>query len=287
MGFSHNGQDFEYKSPHGPYKEGWGTDNSRIDIQYVVPWADRWAARDALLGTAEVIGGLVPFISRTMPHVYPGTGLIARAVPSIEGEVPLQDLDLGGPPLFANAILNVLYESVSYEVASDAAIVGPASYPVADESLLLRWVTKRKSQATQYFSTRRGAWEFTDNGKKFHSDVPIQLPKHELNILWHQVPLAAYSESKYDDAIGKTNLTAFAGCGAGTLVFVNAAPEYTRLPTGSQERSVNLTLKMHHFPNGANFFPDPDRDNQFYEISRDGGTRWPFMFTEFATLMRP
>lgn len=289
MGFSHNGIDFEFKGVHGPHKEAWATDNSRIDTQYVVPWSERWAARDALLGTAEVVPGLVPFISRTMPHVYPGTGLIARAVPSIEGEKGSedQDSDKGGPPRYDRAVLNVIYEAVSYDCLTDAEVIGEDDVP--DESLLLRWVTVRESPATQFFSTKPGAWKWsegTNSGKEVHTDIPLRIPKTEITIIWHQVPIAAYPAVLYRESIGKTNSDVFAGRAAQTLELVSASPEHIRLPSGVQERAVNIALKMLHYPKGVNRFPDPRDDNAFRAVVGRGGTA-PFTPMAFASLMRP
>lgn len=277
--FTYRGVRFSTITDSAP-DESYSLNNSRVVLTYQVPYSERYEARNALLGDNEVIsdGASGYFVSRTTPHPMPflpekfrsilnAEAMYAVALVSMKG-VAINDT-LQGLPQYAHARLTVAYEFVPYDVFPDDHPELSLATGRPDESSLVRYVSREEEDAARFLAYRQGSWIFLDGpnaNRACAQEVPLLLPVTNLTYIWHHVPYAGIPLDIYSSLKGKSNSIPFDGHTVETCVFNGAAIKMTRQHHG--RRTADVHIKISHFPNGANKFPDPNDNNTFRSIGR-------------------
>lgn len=286
--FNYGGVNFSYGRGVEGLREAWGPDNSRVTVTLYCDWDSRIDARDALLGTSAMAAGPPAYISRTVPHSLDwAPRLYARQITSVVPSAPDEELDADRRPRGQQAKLVVDYEPLPYPVLSDAALTAIAGFP--DESYILRWVRKEKTDGMRFFSSRPGDWEWDEMVpvKPVITAMSIPLPRSDITYHWYQVPLEARTPfAIWEEAQGKTNDNIFDGYAAQTLTFMGAKPQFFTFPNGTY--GVNVAMTFQYYPLGANKFPNPNANGAFQTIRRkDTVATRPYSTYDFGKLFRP
>jgi hypothetical protein len=283
----------------------WGLDDSRITVQYRIPWEDRFIARDLLLGRTTVGNAPSAHLKRTLPHKWledvsasgpPENTIYAVRVSNTVG---LEKLDQ--PDCYAYAVITVVYEGLPYDVVPDADIINSTS-GVTDESSLKRWVElgDRSTDGRILQSFGLGLIycnqnDVPDNSRAVRDGAPFPYFEQTLSLVWHQVPRNVVPWTLYSEMTNKMNQSAFGAaelCGVyppRTLLFAGATPVFTRLP--NQTRAINVKLKFRHNPRRWDYLPDPAADFQWRRVVMrhrpNNVQRTLFEEDDFQKLFRP
>lgn len=270
-------------------------DGSRAVRTFLVPWADRiaWAIR--WLGYPEIkFDNGHWFISRRVPQEHPEyldadnrpylwATQVMRCEPwglpdptgsTFDMRTPLDVADYG----FAR--IQVLYESVSYELLPDNEVLGEDDVP--DEALLARYVTVTATPAGEMLNLPLAALAFVDGASPvnivpgFTSRIE---QKTDVVITWHLVPTEAVGMRvinpnadfwPIDDTLGRVNSDTFAGCRKGTLRLDAAIPRRHRSAIG--DILWDVEFRFTHLDRGddSQVPPVPIGHNHLLQFS--GGT---------------
>lgn len=298
--FNFNGIDFReggesYESP----EEAWGLGSQTITATYLVNWTDRQKARVSLLGTCTpgtrfYQGVTYGYLNRQLPHRYPdplANWLYARSVPRIRGEGRPIGKDINGIMSYDLARMTCIYGELPYDLLENAAVENPAIGNAPDESLLLRYIFRQASESARILSFRHGSWRWTGtndgNGKTRPVDgaVGIVLPITELDYTWYYVPFTLVPRATILAAVGRVNQSPFDGCDTGTLLVRPPVWEYTRLPDGT--RAMNVHIKLAHNALDWNKYSDPERNNEFHDVSRQQFPGSPLLTSPYPSVDIP
>lgn len=239
---------FRFRTYAKTLRERYSGNTAQVSIEYGVAWLDRWMFCLHLLGYAEILedpGSQKKYISRQLPQGYYGTiftidpggdkdphptWLWANHIENMVGMGPL-GYDNNGAPLYKEARITVIYESISYRLATDAQLIkGDSTLPgypeIPDEAKKLgRYITRFVQPSADYFALPHGRFYWATGSAPFlHAPVTgaqlgFVIPYQEVVYIWHQVPRVkklndiappAYAvPSVIKTALGSVNKTAF------------------------------------------------------------------------------
>jgi hypothetical protein len=278
-------------------------DGSTCVRKFLVPWSSVANAVEDFLGYASVIanpaGGGSPnnaYISRTTPHAMPGffqpsmlPFLYATKITSIEGKGHNAGRAAGtiksnDVTTYDQALLTVVYESLTYDVLDDTDpdIIGTTGFP--DESNLTRFVTILPKSNSQYLSLSKGNFKWVGGTT---NNTPVLFPpgkiitNWDLMFRWHGVPIEAVASQSVnpdytasscfiDAAFGRVNATAFAGYDPGTLLLLGAPMTPHRSATGRRTYDIDFLMKWFKPGHHKIFGQTAANTVGFLEISSDG-----------------
>lgn len=312
--FNYRGVDFEVvdtlAGPGPKMASKWSMEGASLNITYRTAWEDRFTARNVLLGS--VVAATFPpnflYLQREAPHAYiEGEGWLYAKEVSIDPEATR-------PPtgVYVNAecaTLRVDYTSYRFNLLTDAEIVGAGGYP--DEATLKRYVRiPPPKPKDRVYAAKGGVWKWVDRTTRIRvaagppavfeiGPAPvvdgtfIPYTETEQSITWMWVPvknipwsaIAACKNCCNDNPPASATPLFFVWPDQ-TVIFKDHSWEEITLPGGIP--GVNITYLFAHKPNGANYFPDPDRGFSFHGIiAADGSTRRPYQKAIFENLFRP
>lgn len=237
-----------------------------------------------ILGHTEIgrDGAGNKFLSRQIPMPFDKVGRWKQFAKSMrsEGCIPASVEGERGydqvteVQLYDEHVCNVDYEAPIFGILDDAEMVDLGYVDGnnnPDESKLTRYVSVNKNPIGRYQTLPPfSALKWISDGKPMSATAAIPMYEEDIEITWHQVPRAAYSETTVKNCIGKTNQHDFGSLygvvgpiPAGTLVCGVPRIKLYRMSNG--EYCYDVTYKFRHYPNGANFF---------YRYARTGGPGW-------------
>lgn len=276
-----------------PLNQQWGLDDSRISVQYKIPWEKRFSARNLLLGRTTV--DTTPTgaqLLRTVPHGWiESPKLYATKITSTKGLGPLAD-----PITYAEAIITVTYEGLPYEVLPDSSVTNSSLSGRTDEALLKRWVElgERSTEGRIIQSFGLGAYFADSPVRPVLNGAPFPYYEETFSLVWHQVPLAIVPWTRISGMLNKINSVAFGAielCGVypiRTLMFVGCQPTFTRLPDNNMTRAVNLKYKFKYNRFRWDYLPDPLDAYQWRRVvMKSDPTKTLFQEDDFSKLFRP
>ena len=288
----------------------WGLDESRVTVQYRIPWDKRFLARDLLLGrtTVETIPRI--HLSRILPHEWiedeEGSNiaerkLFAARITNTRGYGTRTE-----PDCYDEAIITVIYEDLDYFLAEDYEILttqgeGESATEAPDESLLKRYVElaerSYEGRIIQAYGTgaRYAEADGTINNaisRPVMQGAPFPHYEESFTLVWHQVPIEIVPWSRISAMTNKINSVSFGDADLGgihairTLMFVGCKPVFTRLP--NQARAVNLHYKFKKNRRRWDYLPDPSRQNEWFRVVMNSdNTKTLFEEDDFAKLFKP
>lgn len=230
-------------------------------------WADRRQAVLDFLGypTVETAGAEV-WLSRTVPHTYPGEpNLYCTEVAKIDGIGPTgSNGDPGGElqASYQHAEITLIYTTPTYDIATDDVLTANARVdangnPSEGTALALgkpRFVTLRAKPGMKTLVFNRSLIKRADNGNPVLEGVPFIVPHVDFEFTWHQVPKAAINWARWGKTQGKVNDDTFYGFEAETLLMEAPEPRAIAGPFG--DRLFDVVFRMRYFPQ-YDFTPEP------------------------------
>jgi hypothetical protein len=284
----------EYASPR-PSVSG---ANARLRAEYLVDWNSHVLAEVALLGKCDLNSSITPsgarqkWFDRTTPHPHPTyPWLYASEVTETRGDGTPLGFDASGVQKYSDARMTVIYSRLRWDILENTQINDGNGVP--NEGLLKRYVYREAAKAKEKMITyKAGSWIFRDNGRTYQSAVGRSWIVQDLTWVWVQV-LFDYLPRAYIASMGGfTNKFPFDGYPEGTLLCRAMSYEMDGMPNG--RRSCNAHINASYSPFGWNYFPDPQRNYNFFEIgttrsaidTNHTATPYPEL-VDFSTLFQP
>jgi len=234
------------------------------------------------------------YISRTIPMEHPDFAdtLFASNIRFMGTKGEPTRFDSVGIQSFDEALINVGYSQLSYNILTDDELTSTGGTSFPDEGTLLRNVTIDQQVGARYQTVPQFAvlrWSQRPNSDTDGGPVPgralvhkntIILYEGDLVITWHEVPLDAYPISAITALVGKTNSQPFGHplsvartYPADTLVAGPPKRKLRRMRNG--QLGYDITYSFKYYPQGANnfFFLEEGRKSGYYPASTDAENR--------------
>lgn len=276
-----------------------GQNNASADVTWKarynggpLPWADRHAARRALLGSPSFQdSGSYSFISRWTPHDLRDHGADWLYCVSARVTGRGQRAAVNGAVAYEWVYITARYEGLPFVVLEDEDVLSDDN-DLPDETLLDRYVSYETESRPRLVTLPQGSlyWADPANPTRLRtlpvpSPPPTSPPQPQLEIrpvfqghtlplnesikkfTWYQVPRRNFNFAAWDGAVNKCNAedwpTAYGLFLKETMLLENWKPEFVRLPNG--EQGLNATAFFKYFwggnnddgqPKGWNWMPD-------------------------------
>lgn len=294
--------------------EAWSVSQGRAVRTIKVKWADRIQAARDFLGHAELVefGGFT-YLSRTIPHTYPGTDkLYCTDIPKVEGVGPIGATGSDSTLLaeYQFAILTLVYTTPPYEIYDDNTMLvagyqdsnGNPSEGAALAAGQPRYVSVAPTPGMRTLVFNRGLVKREDNGAPIPEGIPFPSPHLDFEFTWWHVPQAALPWSVWGKTMGKINDAAFYVSDAQTLLM--EAPKVTPITGPFGDRTFNVTFKARYYPQfdfsdppvakGWNYILAPTGNGASADLAMvkmvldgAGGTVTPFRTADFSLCFEP
>lgn len=272
-----------------------GDDSSQCVRMLDCDWDDRFALALLLITQAAVTFDPIvnkKVLTRRVPHSYAfdatnvflGTNILyATRILKIEGlgrpnsfvegagtggdaSIPFVPGQVGPVAVYDKARLHVLYQTLTYDVLSDADLSGFQGNSIHEYGLR-RFVTKITRPNVENLTSPQGAFKrvYPSGSAVASADYPVQwgvnkvIGTETLQLTWHNIPQEAVSNvlhnpssttDYYQRGLGKVNNAAFAGYAAGTLLLLSYDIRPIMHPF--RRRSYDITFHIKHFnPTGT------------------------------------
>jgi len=257
---------------------------TRVDRTFRVDWDKRELFCRGVLGfpkikntkddpdAADNVAYITRFNPQAMPNFKDPTGsenwLYAVGVSRMVGAGPRGVYDDSGVARYQYALVTVQYESLTYKVLEDDELIATAEsagypnvLPIADESTLLRYVTRVTKPSAEYITLPRGIMYWFLPGASPMPKVDFAnarlVPSQEITYTWHQVPFQPAAATSH---IGSVNLLPFRDSNKtynpGTLLLLSAEMKPYRTAVGAFVNDVTYRMKY--------FEPQPGRGHNFF-----------------------
>lgn len=282
-------------------------DNLRVTVQYFVDEINvsgppTLEAMTALLGYTRIanLNGQ-NYYSRVTPHTpdwHPDLNgkVYCKQITDAKPLGALTKAVAGDPPRFTSYLLTTVYERLPYDVLEDAEVKihehPDTNVATPCEAADERYMSIDEKDASQTLLSRGGCliWKnaVDGNGSPRVVDVgqPVFIPITEMVVTWYGVPKFLFPEDALNAARGKVNSHTVLRRAPGTLLFRNWSTESVIM--GNREKGYNVKMNLHHYPNGANYYPDPERGWGFYPTARRStGADGPYDSYNFIRIFWP
>jgi len=248
----------EIVDPASP-NEAHAVDQGRAQRVIKVAWDAREQAARDFLGTSEVVNfGGGNYLSRTVPHSYPGyPKLYCTSIPRVEGVGPVgHNGSLDGEHLarYQFALLTLVYTTPPYETLTDNELVangdvdanGNPSEGVALEQGRPRYVSLVPKPGMRVLTFNRSLLKNANTSMPVLEAVPLNVPHLDLTWTWHQVPKAALPWATWQVGQGRINNATFGVFQAGTLLIEPPEPRPITGPFG--DRYFDVVIRARYLP---------------------------------------
>lgn len=257
----------------GTPTESFEVNATRADMKLWCKWDKRYDVVNYLVGYQVVWDdGGTKKISRQIPQRYPGTpALWCTKVAKITGHA-YRGNDTDGFPKYARAELDVIFEAVPYEVASDAV--------AAEQGERARYVDDRADSdpTTEAITFPGGAMKFhrdpldpvpdlDPDGRLCPFNISKPYPVEKVFVDWYRVPDDIYTpgsdwwnrlkgQSEDDDVpiLGAINKAEIFGRPIGTLLLAGVKPAKDFSPTGNGRYEFRLRFEFWEKLSGWNWY---------------------------------
>lgn len=275
-----------------PLNQQWGRDDSRVTVEYKIPWASRFVARSLLLGTtSRVDRGANAYLHRNLPHAWIEDGanqLYATKITDTRGLGTKTE-----PVCYDEAAIKVQYEGLPFEVVNDESL--PSVNGVPDEGSLKRYVELgERSTEGRIIQSYGSGMVFAGTTRGVANGWPFPYYEETFSLVWHEVPLACVPWTTISGMMNKMNSAAFGLqtlCGVyplRTLLFIGCQPTFTRLSDDKLTRAVNLKFKFKYNRFRWDYLPDPKFSNTWTRVvSSKDAAKTLFEEDDFTKLFRP
>lgn len=285
-----------------PWSYRFGQNDSQLIVTYQVAYANRFKAKDALLGKTTYAvnsAGDRPYLSRLAPHRWP------EQIANVPIEVFCKNAAITGFETLDEADGNyylaklvATYQASQFDYLDDSQmIVGNGGVP--DEADLTRMVDigEPETEARIIHAFGLGAVYCNADDAMVSPGAPDlkrgvangwPFPFHEetLSYTWMQVPQKYAPLQLASQMVNKINNAPFDVYSARTLMLVGRKPHRCTLP--DMTRAYNIEYRFKYNPKKWDHLPDPQKNMAWYKVVSYADTsKILFEEADFKTLFRP